>query len=139
MYRNNGRARGYLLPAQDDRHTDGILRHYLSERYASGQRYLRGILSTGDSYTKRFDYALDCKAKFLDLVEASTDAIVTNNMMTRTHQCLALGPSGNCQGSVVCLDLKTEKLVTRRTVKVVPMPDSIVRKINTLGKSKRGR
>ena len=67
------------------------------------------VYSPGEIVTQRkFDYALDCKVQFFDLVEASTDAMVTNDMTPRTHLCLALGPSGNHQSSVVFFDLKTK-------------------------------
>ena len=87
----------------------------------------------------KFDFALDCRVKFLALVEASTDAIITNDMIPRTHKCLALGPSGNLQGSVMCFDLDTGKVVTRRTIKEIPMPESVIKRVNKWGTSKRGK
>ena len=56
-------------------------------------------------------------------MEASTDTVVTNDMKTQTYECISLGSSVNCQGSIKCFDLCTRKVVTRRTVKEVPMPD----------------
>ena len=44
---------------------------------------------------RKIDFKKDCKVQFGLYVEASTDAIVTNDMMSRTHGCIALGPSGN--------------------------------------------
>ena len=35
-----------------------------------------------------------------------TDAIITNNMKSRTHPCIALGPANNIQGSLKCFDIK---------------------------------
>ena len=70
----------------------------------------------------KIDMKKDCKAVFGAYVEASTDADVTNTMADRTHSCLALGPSGNLQGSVKCFDLLTGKVVVRQTIKVFPMP-----------------
>ena len=51
------------------------------------------------------------KAGFGDYIEASTDKIVTNDMKGRTHGCISLGPSGNWQGSQVCFDLETGRIV----------------------------
>ena len=57
---------------------------------------------------RRFDFKKDCKALFGLYVEAGTDTIVTNDMTSRTHICIALGPSGNWQGSTKCFDLSTK-------------------------------
>ncbi len=81
----------------------------------------------------------DCRVLFGAYVEASNDAIITNTMAERTHSCIALGPSGNLQGSVKCFDLLTGKLVIRRTVKVVPYPDRIIRLANSWGKQSRSK
>ena len=48
-------------------------------------------------------------------VEASTDAIITNGNNERTHACIALGPSGNRQGSINCFDIDTGRVAVRRT------------------------
>ena len=40
----------------------------------------------------------DYRCQFGDYIEPSTDAVITNDMKSRTHSCLALGPSGNLQG-----------------------------------------
>jgi len=66
------------------------------------------------------------KVLFGAYVEASTDADITNDMKSRTHPCVSLGPSGNMQGSLKCFDIKTGKVVTHRTNKVIPMPDDII-------------
>ena len=77
------------------------------------------------------------KAGFGDYIEASTDEIVTNDMKGRTHGCISLGPSGNWQGSQVCFDLETGRVVLRRNIKVLPMPDSVIQVINNWGKSQK--
>ena len=46
------------------------------------------------------DYARDCKVDPGSYVEASVDAIVTNDNSEWTTSCVVLGPAGNCQGSV---------------------------------------
>ena len=77
------------------------------------------------------------KSGFGDYIEASTDDIVTNNMKCRTHGCISLGPSGHWQGSQVCFDLETGRVVIRRNIKVLPMPDSVIQVINNWGKSQK--
>ena len=60
--------------------------------------------------------------------------MVTNTNEPRTHPCLCLGPSGSRQGTYKCLDIDTNKVVHRRILHVLPMPDSIIRKVEALGK-----
>ena len=56
-------------------------------------------------------------------------------MKGHTHACISLGPSGNWQGFQVCFELKTGKVVFRRTITRLPMPTSIIQVINNRGKS----
>ena len=62
---------------------------------------------------RKFDFKRDCKVQFGTYVQASNDAIITNTMKLRAHGCIALGTSGNWQGSTKCVDLETGKVVTR--------------------------
>ena len=57
--------------------------------------------------------------------------------MTYTHVCISLGPSRNWQGSQVCFDLDTGRVVLRRNIKVLHMPDSVIQVINDWGKSQK--
>ena len=66
-------------------------------------------------------------------IEASTDAIVTNDMSPRTKGCLLLGLSGNLQGSLKFFDLETGKVVVRHSFKVLPMPNRLAKLANPLG------
>ena len=67
-------------------------------------------------------------------VEISTDAFITNGNNYRTHACIALGPSGNRQGSIKCFDLYTGRVGLCRTVKYMIWPEKLLRKANTWGK-----
>ena len=68
----------------------------------------------------------DCRAMFGAYAEASTYAIVTDDMTPMTHGCLSLGTSSNMQRLLMCLDLKIVRIVTCRTIEVVPMPDKLL-------------
>ena len=57
-------------------------------------------------------------------VEASTDAIVTNNNTELITSCVARGPFGSRQGSVKCSDIKMGKILIGRTVTHVPWPSN---------------
>ena len=66
-------------------------------------------------------------------MEASVDAEVTNDMKGRTHACISIGPSGNWQGSQVCFDLETGKVILTQKITRLPMPTSIIQFINNWG------
>ena len=66
-------------------------------------------------------------------VEASTDMIITNGNNDRTHACIALGTSGNRQGSINCFDLDTGWVVVRMKVKQIICLDRLLRKANAWG------
>ena len=59
--------------------------------------------------------------KYIKAEFGETDKIVTNDMKGRTHGCISLGPSENWQGSQVCFDLETGRVVLRRNIKVLPI------------------
>eukprot|EP00956_Cyclotella_meneghiniana_P035517 scaffold115573_cov38-Cyclotella_meneghiniana.AAC.1 len=86
------------------------------------------------------DFKAHARARFGSYIEASEDADITNNMQGRTVPCICLGPSGNVQGSVVCYNLETKKVIKRRTIKPLPMPDRVIKRVISIGKaSKRKR
>ena len=86
-------------------------------------------ISPQDLVTVRtVNYKRDCRAFIGGYVEASTDTIVTNDNMPRTHICIALGPSGNLQGPVKCFYLETGKVVVRRTINHIPWPEKMIKK-----------
>ena len=70
-------------------------------------------------------------------VEASTDAIITNDISDRTHPCIYLGPSGNRQCSHNCFSLDIGCVLVQRSAKQMPWPDMLL-KLQTLGE-KRGK
>jgi len=79
---------------------------------------------------RKLDMMKDARVKYGSYVEASKDAVITNTMDERTEACLALGPSGILQGSVKCFSLLTGKLIIRRTIRMLPIPDRLLTLIN---------
>ena len=59
--------------------------------------------------------------------------MVPNGQTPRTHQCIALGGSGNRQGSIKCFDLKSGRVVTRRFFRVIYMTYRVVKLFNDWG------
>eukprot|EP00956_Cyclotella_meneghiniana_P033182 scaffold94212_cov46-Cyclotella_meneghiniana.AAC.1 len=54
-------------------------------------------------------------------------------MADRTQPCIVLGPTGNIQGGVFCYNLTTKRVVERRTVTPLPMPDRVIKRVIKLG------
>jgi Reverse transcriptase (RNA-dependent DNA polymerase) len=90
----------------------------------------RGIL-TGT----QFDYKKHCKLPFGSYVQAHEEPSPTNTQAARTVGAISLGPTGNLQGSYKFLNLRTGRLITRRTWTSLPMPDEVIARVNALGKS----
>ena len=61
-------------------------------------------------------------------------------MVAHTHKAIALGPTGNLQGSVKFYCIHTGWVLKRRSFMPMPMPDSVIRRVNTIGeREKQGR
>ena len=85
----------------------------------------------------KLDFKRHCRARFGAYVEASYDDYITNTLKDRTHSCIALGPTGNIQGSMKCFDLKTGRVVKCCTITVLPMPDRIIKQVQKWGKKSK--
>ena len=83
---------------------------------------------------RTINYLRDCRATVGVYIDASRDSMVTNGQDNRTHPCIALGASGNRQGSIKCFDLETGKVVVRRTFRTMAWPDRLIKKANAWGK-----
>jgi hypothetical protein len=57
-----------------------------------------------------------------------------NSLASRTLGAISLGPSGNAQGGHRFFTLNTSKVITRRSWDVIPMPKSVVDRVNFIGK-----
>ena len=50
-------------------------------------------------------------------------------------RCIAVGPADNRQRLVLCFKLSNTKVVMRWTIKRLPMPDRVVKRLNAWGKA----
>ena len=82
---------------------------------------------------RTINYLKDCRADIGAYVEASMDAMVTNDHTSHTHSCIALGLSRNRQGSLKFFGLDTGKVVLRRTFTQMPYPERMVKQANYWG------
>ena len=85
----------------------------------------------------KMDFKKNCWANFGEYVDASTDEEITIMFRDRTEECITLGPTKNMQGSVTCLNLDTGRIVSRRTMTPLPMPDHVIKRVINLGKKSR--
>ncbi len=58
----------------------------------------------------------------------------TNMMTPQTHEAIALGPTGNLQGSVKFYCIHTGRVLKRRSFTPMPMPDHVIQHVNAIGK-----
>jgi hypothetical protein len=56
-----------------------------------------------------------------------------NSQISRTQGAISLGSSGNFQGGFNFIALSSGKKITRRSWNVIPMPDTVIARVNTLG------
>jgi hypothetical protein len=57
-----------------------------------------------------------------------------NSQIARTKGAIYLGPSGNLQGGFKFMALNSGKKIVRRSWDVIPMPDLLIDRANTLGR-----
>jgi hypothetical protein len=85
----------------------------------------------------KLDAKMHCKVPFGAYCEVHVDPDITNTMEPRTKWGICLGPTGNMQGSYKFLSLSTGKKVTRRKFTEMPMTDSVINMVDSLGKKER--
>jgi hypothetical protein len=62
------------------------------------------------------------------------EGIPRNGQHARAQGAICLGPSGNQQGRFKFMSLATSHSLSRRTWDILPMPNSVIDRVNTLGK-----
>ena len=85
---------------------------------------------------QKVDFKRDCKVQFGAYCQVHEDNVVTNTMEPRVTSAIALGPTGNAQGSYKFMSLSTWKIITRRSFDVIPMPQDVIRYLNERANSR---
>lgn len=77
-----------------------------------------------------------CKYQFGAYRQAydDPDSTETNTQQSHSWNVICVGPMGNMQGSYYFLDLDTKVLIKRRRFTVLPMPDSVIKRVEGWGK-----
>jgi len=79
------------------------------------------------------DYKKHCRVLPGTYCETHDEPVPSNTMTPRTHECIVYGPTGNLQGSVKFYCLTTGQILKRRSFTVMPMPDRVIKCVNTIG------
>ncbi len=64
--------------------------------------------------------------------EVHDEPVPTNTMGWRTHEAIALGPTGNLQGSVKFYCINTGRVLKRHSFTPMPMPDQVIKRVNAI-------
>jgi hypothetical protein len=84
------------------------------------------------------DFNKHCQIPFGAYAEVHEDRNITNTMDERAQPAICLGPTANFQGSYKFLSLRTGKHITRKNFKELPMPASIIKRVEAMAiKEKR--
>jgi hypothetical protein len=87
----------------------------------------------------KLDFKIHCRAQFGEYCEAHDEPSITNSMTPRTSPAIVLGPTGNLQGTYKLFSLNTFKKIKRRKFTVMPMPDSVIKKIERYANNNTAR
>ena len=75
-----------------------------------------------------------CSVAFGQYCQISEEGHPRNGLGARTQGAIALGPSGNVQGGHKFYTLNTASVVVRRDWKALPMPQSVINRLNAKAK-----
>ncbi|KAL7461201.1 hypothetical protein ACHAXS_001624, partial [Conticribra weissflogii] len=82
---------------------------------------------------QRLSYRKHCRVPFGAYCEVFEDRGRTNTMESRTRGAISLGPTGNLQGTYKFMCLTTRNVIKRRQFHELPMPASVIRKLEEWG------
>ena len=86
---------------------------------------------------RQTNMALDYRAAFGEYAQCTVPN-TDNSMESRTEDCVVMLPTGNRTGSVKMLSIRTGRLVTRDQFKILPMPNTVISRLNDMA-LKEGR
>ena len=82
---------------------------------------------------QQVEFKKHCKLPFGAYVQTHEEPTPSNTQQARTIGAIALGPTGNLQGSYKFLNLRSGKRITRRNWTQLPMPQEVIDRVNQLG------
>jgi hypothetical protein len=81
----------------------------------------------------RLDYKKHCRVLPGTYCEVHDEPTPMNTMAWQTHECIALGPTGNLQSSVKFYCLTTGRVLKRRSFTPMPTPDWVIKRVDAIG------
>ena len=81
----------------------------------------------------RLNYKKHCRVLPGTYCEVHDELTPTNTMAWKTHECIALGPTGNLQGSVKFYCLTTGRVLKCCSFTPMPMPDRVIKRVDAIG------
>ena len=106
-------------------HFTALWRNVVPSKVGISQLYSPREILTG-TY---LDYNKHCVLDFGEYVEVHDEPSPLNGMTSRTRPCIALGPTGNLQGTHKFMDINTGRLLKKRSWTRIPMPDTVIKKV----------
>ena len=82
----------------------------------------------------RMDAKNHCRVLPGSYCEVHDDPNPTNTTVSCTREGIALGPTGNLQGSVKFYCLNTGRVLKRQAFNEIPMPKAVIAKVDKIGK-----
>ncbi len=83
----------------------------------------------------KLDYNKHCYVLPGSYCEVHDEPSPSNTTVPRMQEAIALGPTGNLQGSVKFYCLMTGRVLKHREFMPLPMPDQIIKRVNAIGAS----
>ena len=80
-------------------------------------------------------YSTQCRVPFGAYCEIHEENKPTNSMVSRTTPSISLGATGNLQGTYKFYSIKTEKVVVRHEWSELPMPDSVIKRVENIART----
>ena len=80
------------------------------------------------------DYKLHLQLQFGEYCQVHEEDTPRNSQNPRTKAAICLGPTGNKQGGYKFMSLRSGKKIIRRSWDRLPMPDTVIARVNEIGK-----
>jgi hypothetical protein len=88
----------------------------------------------------RLDYKMHCQVLPGTYYEVHDEPDPSNMMVACTHEGIALGPTGNLQGSVKLFCLNLGRVLKHHSFMAMPMPMRVIKRVNAIGeREQQGR
>ncbi len=84
----------------------------------------------------RLDYKKHCRVLPGTYCEVHDEPTLTNTMAWQMHECIALGPTRNLQGSIKFYCLTTGRVLKCCSFTPMPMPDWVIKRVDAIGERK---